>query len=485
MLFLLVIIKNVIGLSFSKSSSLCSEAVTDPVFDFMMTYLPVEEVKSDCRDRVCTCGKQALVNLINPGDDGHFGLGCVFAPGREGARWIQSGYLNVEALELILSNKFSDMSVYDVFMENNIGLYTKNITRFVEKLNSDDVEYLTLSWGKFVSVLVHPPSSQLLFEIIAEAEASPRWLVRNAEALSSPRFDFGERSLPVMNLDGDYMQPLWVSNLATSIDQVTDYFLSLFELLNPQFIISDGVDALGAKYKMLQVELTVTGQDWPTQLRFIEPERKTDGQFSIEWWEAYLKDVHEEFMRSPTCGWDVLGENRFSFSTSEDSVIDEILVKVEEMQYGHFCQHLENGNIDCFLNTPFGVQIELKGPSVKAHNYYTYENAQQCATYDEWCDTEPGNETDDQKIMSFGLKVSSVFSSGSTTNALWCTLGIAIVLLGHVKILPNREFKSSNSQKIFSGKFNGLNSPGKRPKTLGGKIHPDLTPVSDPDVVAV
>jgi len=78
------------------------------------------------------------------------------------------------------------------------------------------------------------------------------------------------------------------------------------------------------------------------------------------------------------------------------------------------------------------------------------------------------------------------FSSGGTTDALICTLGIVVVLLGHVKVKPDRESKSFNNQKNFSGKSSRhYNMPGKRPKTLGGKIHPDLTPASDPDVVPV
>jgi len=454
-----------------------------------MSYLPVEEVQTDCTDRVCTCGNQALVTLTNPSDsdDDSFALGCVFAPGENRARWLQSGYLHVEALELILSNKLGDMSVYDIFMEYSIGLYTNDITKFVTKLESDGVEYLSLSWDQYISVLVHPPSSQLVFEIIAEADTSPDWLVKSAEVLTSPRFDFGEQSFP----DGDryFMHPLWVSNLATNVGEVREYFITLFDHLNPEFKVSTGVDALGASYKKLQIKLFLTEQDSPTQLRFIEPDKKSEGQFSVAWWEGYLNDVHDEFMFTPTCGWDILGDAHFSLSSWSQEKLDDLLGRAEEIKYSHFCQNLDNATVDCFFNSPFGVQINLKGPSLLANHYYSYEHVQQCATYNEWCDSEYVTNkvlNDDHENIGFAKEEAedSAFSSGSTSDALWCTVGIAIAILGHIRIKPQREEKRSKRQKTFLASIRGhCNTPGKRTLTLGGKVHPDLTPVRDPDVI--
>jgi len=334
--------------------------------------------------------------------------------------------------------------------------------------------------------MVHPPSSQLVFEIISNADTSPDWLVNDAKVLTSPRFDFGEQSLSAMAWDGNYMEPLWVSNLATSVDQVREYFISLFEQFDLEYDVSTGADPLGASYKKLQMKLTVTGQDRPMWLRFIEPNMKSEGYFSVEWWEGYLKDVHAEFMRSPTCGWDILGESHFTFSWSEEYVIDDLLAQAEKMQYSYFCQKLNNSNIDCFLNTPFGVQIELKGPSLNADRYYKYEYSQQCASYHEWCD----GEISDNKIAAdeqtdFAADEDSAFSAGSTSDALWCSLGIVIVILGHIRVKPAKEEQSLKTKKSYLAKIRGhANTPGKRTHTLGGKVHPDLNPVKDPDVLS-
>merc|ERR1719317_548455 len=161
-----------------------------------MTYLPAEKMEDECLDRVCTCGKKAFVTLINPTNNNGYELGCVFAPGAGQVRWSQSGYLHVEAVELILSNKFGDMSSYNEFMEYSTGLYTNNITKFVRKLEEDQVGYLSFTWDRFVSVMVHPTASQLVFEVIAEVDESPEWLVNNADVLLSPRYNFGDENLP-------------------------------------------------------------------------------------------------------------------------------------------------------------------------------------------------------------------------------------------------------------------------------------------------
>jgi len=390
------------GRGVSKDTRACSEGVIDSTYEFMMAYFPVIEAPDDCRNRVCTCGSQARVELSTSSysrksnktaverrrqhTGSGFGLHCVYAAGENDVREGETGSYTQEQLEGIFSNKFGDMSKYDIFMEYSTGLYTTDISSFTDSLEEDSVEYLTFTWTsnriEYISVLVHPPNTQIIHEVVAESSSAPRYLLDKAQRHEGPRFSFrflgGKVGAPEVGTD--LMSSLFVSRASTDISRDQTYFETVFGLSSSNFDTYTGVDPNGNSYKILEVQMSSQAT---TKYRLVQPADTTSGSFSVSWWENYQTDVNKKYMTSPTCGWPLLGDNHNAFDWINGFDQKNFVAGMEELKMPYFCKTGES-NTKCYFTTPFGYQIQLDGSYSDPPTYYDYAG-ELCATYQEYC----------------------------------------------------------------------------------------------------
>lgn len=424
------------GHGISKNTYACSVPVVDEVFNFMMTYFPVQEAADDCANRTCTCGKQGRVSLLT-GDEtplphggggggggsgasgppgggkggnstmgggvsSGFGLHCVYAPGLDNIRWDQSGYLSVPEVEQIFVDKFGDMSEWVSEMDTNTGMYTPDLSTFVTPLDDAGEDYLALAWSSngtdYYSVLVHP-GGQIIHEVVGPASTAPASLKAKAKLHDGERWNFDANG-GVPTINSSYMSAIWVSHVTTDIERDMEFFKSAFNLTDgPSFTMSTATDPNGNAIKQLLVKISYTST---TNIRLVQPADTTTGEYSIEWWEAYLNHVHKEYMTSPHCGWDVWSDNHFAYDWHRPTPDQaDIVAAVGDMGYPYFCvshdggpqsspSHLRAstaGGAHCYICTPFGYQIQLDGTYADPPDtYFSYSNVDLCATYMDYCD---------------------------------------------------------------------------------------------------
>jgi len=389
------------GRGVSKDTRACSAKVIDSTYAFMMKYFPVEEATDDCRNRVCKCGTQARVELSTSTYNRKsnktaverrrqtgmgFGLHCVWAPGEDDVRGGETGDYTQEQLEGIFSDKFGDMSTFDIFMDYSTGLFTDDISSFTDSLEEDSVEYLTFTWTsnriEYISVLVHPPNTQIIHEVVAESSSAPRYLLDKAQRHEGPRFSFrflgGKVGAPEVGTD--LMSSLFVSRASTDISRDQTYFETVFGLSSSNFDTYTGVDPNGNSYKVLEVQMSYQAT---TKYRLVQPADTSSGSFSVSWWETYQNDVNKKYMTSPTCGWPLLGDNHNAFDWIFGFDQQDFVEGMKEMDMPYFCKTTQS-NTKCYFTTPYGYQIQLDGTYSDPPTYYSYDG-QLCATFQEYC----------------------------------------------------------------------------------------------------
>jgi len=391
------------GNGVSKDTRACSKGVIDSTYEFMTKYFPVIEAPDDCLEGICRCGRQARVQLNTynvdhlknmteverrrQGAQG-FGLHCVYAAGRLNVREKQSGPATQEELEKIFSDKFGTMEKYDVFMEYSTGLYTSDISSFSRLLKENGENYLTFTWSsagtKYLSVVVHPPSTQIIHEVVAPARTAPKYLLDKALEHEGARFSFsfigGEVGAP--EVGRGTMTALFVSRATTDIARDKAYFEKVFGLGSSNFVTYSGTDPNGNSYKVLEVQMSRTAT---TKYRLIQPANVNDGDHSVTWWEDYQNDVNTKYMTSPTCGWPLMGDNHNAFDWMSEAFDQRSIVRaMKEMGMPYFCKETPMGGAHCYVTTPYGYQIQLDGTYTLAPTYYQY-SVDLCATYDEYC----------------------------------------------------------------------------------------------------
>jgi len=389
------------GKGVSKDTRACSEGVIDTTYAFMMKYFPVTEAQDDCRNRECTCGSQARVQLSSYSRNNNqtaverrrqprisgFGLHCVYAAGKNNAREATSGPLTQEQIEKIFSDKFSDMSKYDVFMEYNTGLYTSDISSFTDLLEENNEDYLSITWTsgstEYISVLVHPPNSQIIHEVVSPSSTAPGYLLEKSVKHNGSRFSFNylDGNVGAPEVEAGTMSALWVSRASTDISRDQKYFETVFGLGSSNFETYKGEDPNGNGYTILEVQMS---NQATTKYRLIQPDNVDDGQYSVTWWETYQNQVNAKYMLSVTCGWPLLGDNHNAFDWRSGFDQKNMVAGMEKMSMPYFCRNTPMGQVHCYFTTPYGYQIQLDGTYSNPPTLYSYAMGL-CATYEEYC----------------------------------------------------------------------------------------------------
>jgi len=259
-------------------------------------------------------------------------------------------------------------------------LYTSDISSFVTTIKNDNVPFLTIRWsdgtGSYVSVLVHPPNTQIIIEVVGEEASAPAHILKSARN-STARFHFDEKP----QVEANVMSALWVSRASTDVARDAEYFATVFPSSTHTITTNTGVD--GSTQKLLEVQM---GTSYTTKVRLVEPADPDSDSYSVSWWENYLSDVHKKYMTSTTCGWDLMADNHNAFdwlgSTPDEG---DIVEAAAGLGYSSFCKSSGFGQTHCYTNTPYGYQFQLDGTYSNAPTFYSYDSATLCATYDEYC----------------------------------------------------------------------------------------------------
>jgi len=311
----------------------------------------------------------------------------VYAAGLDQVREEQSGHLTQGQLEKIFCDKFNVMDKYDVFMSYSTGLYTSDISSFSDLLEENNEDYLSFSWSTngadYISVLVHPPITQIIHEVVAPSHTAPGYLLKKAVKHNGTRFSFkyigGKLGSP--NLEAGTMSALFVSRATTDIARDQHYFETVFGLSSSNFETYTGTDPNGNGYKVLEVQMSHLAT---TKYRLIQPANVNDGDYSITWWEGYQNSVNSQYMTSATCGWPLMGDNHNAFDWTFGFDLRNIVAGIKEMNMPYFCKLTPTGSVNCYVTTPFGYQIQLDGTYSRPPTYYSYPGSL-CATYQEQC----------------------------------------------------------------------------------------------------
>lgn len=388
------------GNGISKDTRACSKGIITATYRFMMDYFPVSEADDDCFEGRCLCGRQARVQLNSRSNSWNrtaverrrqpvasgFGLHCVYAAGKSEEREKESGSMTQEQLEAIFVKKFGDMSKFDRFMFYGTGLYTTDISSFTEKLDADGVTYFTFKWTtgrtNYVSALVTPPNTQMMYEVVAPAATAPSSLLEKAVKQESPAFSFnyfGNFEEP--EVGAGEMSALYVSRATTDVERDQKYFETVFGLSESNFVTYSGTDPNGESYKALEIQMSVR---YTTKIRLIQPANVTDGEYSVKWWEDYQNAVNAEYMTSPTCGWPLLGDNHNAFDWQRGFDQRTMMAGMKKLNMPYFCRASDMGGTHCYVTTPYGYQIQLDGTYSASPTYYDYSH-DLCATYNEHC----------------------------------------------------------------------------------------------------
>jgi len=234
----------------------------------------------------------------------------------------------------------------------------------------------------------------MMYEVVARASTASKSFLEKVVEQDSPLFSFNYFGMfweP--EVAAGEMSPLFVSRASTDIARDQKYFETVFGLSSSNFVTFTGKDPNGESYKALEVQMS---RGFKTKYRLIQPEKVTDGIYSVKWWEDYQNDVNAKYMISPTCGWPVLGDNHNAFEWQGPFLGDnhntfeweggfyqnDIVAGMKLLNMPYFCKSAVKG-IYCYVTTPYGYQIQLHGPYRDPPTYYDYNDL--CATYNEHC----------------------------------------------------------------------------------------------------
>lgn len=256
----------------------------------------------------------ASVNYTDPGHEGPgpqyyegFGLhlAAVTAHGTAGG-------LMVEEVEAAFVDKMGNMTVFDAFMDFNVGLFTVNMDFYVKRFVADAVPYLGATWTTssgdlMYSVFVHVPRSQMVVELIAASSqvlaAEPK-LVPLEQRLSDSTIKVIGQNPPT----GNVLKAVKVSRGATDLDALDTFYVN--GMRAKKVYSSDGDDVSVRCYLWTNAE---------TDLCFLKrPDIATAGIFKVRDFEQMLNRVADTMLTNPYCSMNRWLDNHYAYDSRDD-----------------------------------------------------------------------------------------------------------------------------------------------------------------------
>eukprot|EP00091_Calanus_sinicus_P019818 TRINITY_DN512_c0_g1_i3.p1 TRINITY_DN512_c0_g1~~TRINITY_DN512_c0_g1_i3.p1 ORF type:complete len:231 (-),score=55.12 TRINITY_DN512_c0_g1_i3:315-1007(-) len=209
-------------------------------------------------------------------------------------------------VENVFEEKMGDMSALDGFMDYNLGLWTNDLSTYVRKFQAAGQRFLTLSWsshaGKdYFSVLVKPCGFVVL-ELMSDTMADE---FKSLAIPSNQRMiwqDYNSEHVA----SGEYLTPMKISRAVSSIDLVKDFYI---DILGSTEVWEETFDD-GVKLKVINAPQS------SIHLQFWEGVPTGGNGWTPEDLEIYINNVHDEFMLSPTCGFDQWIDNHFAIDAN-------------------------------------------------------------------------------------------------------------------------------------------------------------------------
>jgi len=347
-------------------------AASDPrsCYNWFYDFIPVREDFGSCTNGACECATQGRVAL-----DGYTGTTDTTRPGPSGfglhtinCTHHPYGDLSLLDVEKIFAEKLGDMSALDGFMDYNLGLWTNDLSTYVQKFQNAGEDFLTLSWStdagdQYYSVLVRPCGFVVL-ELISDQLAEE---FRSITVPSNQRMFFEEWNNGHV-ASGEYLTPIKISRAVSSVDLVQEFYI---DILGSSEVVDHTFDD-GVKLKIINAPQSTI------HLQFWEGVPTGGNGWAPEDLEIYINNVHDEFMHSPTCGFDQWIDNHYAIDANpmgggNPPTLDDILPKLDAAGYHYhiwggpggppYDNEPRPGNrVNAYGNDPFGWGVQFDFP---------------------------------------------------------------------------------------------------------------------------
>ena len=243
-----------------------------------------------------------------------------------------TGGMTVREVEALVAAKLENMSVFDGWMEFNVGLYTSDLDSYIELWDSEVVPYLAAKWqapldGTMHSVFLHVPKSQMIVEVIGKSRALDlrTGVVHLEQRLSNTRLSALRANPPA----GTILQAAKVSRAATDLLALDEFYVNGMKAAKVHSIAGDDV--------------STDCYLWPgaaTDVCFVKrPDNATKGDFKVADFERMLKTVADTMLTTPTCWMDRWDDNHYivslnmSFDATHFNYIGQYLAKNPSVKY--------------------------------------------------------------------------------------------------------------------------------------------------------
>lgn len=245
----------------------------------------------ECRNNKCECATQGRSQICDTGSSTHsssFGthaINCTYHP---------YGDVSLHQTEQKIDGELS-WKTYNQHMDSHLGLWTNDLSGYIDKLEEDSHQMLKMSWpgnsryrdSTFYSVMAEACPGYFV-EFISD---STHGLTKSDfKFVDEPRLDFNKWKVPSTSSD----TVVKVSRATTKIDEMLDFY----------------VDAIGGE--TLSQTTTDDGVKWAivkldhadAQLHFVNRPAPKDATFTVEDLETYVNKVHKTYIKSTNCGFD-------------------------------------------------------------------------------------------------------------------------------------------------------------------------------------
>eukprot|EP01083_Nonionella_stella_P154853 499466_1 len=323
------------------------------------------------------------------------------------------GLLTIDTFEQKVTQKWHETYAssganphhYDAFFDFNFAVWVESlddyITQWTSDENKDDLygEYIGIEWtyslnndlkitspyyrnNQFYSLLMHSPSSSILYEFISFKKPSDH-LYKNIQWIQSSmiRATFNSMNAPYPwnREDNAVIVPLRISRATTDIYAMYDWYVNVMESRVLHHSLDGIVDDLNgdhvvtkyAFFGVLETQIEILIVQRPTYYTF--------GAFSLSQYEALLLEGHDSIITTPYCGIDRWFDNHFGVTTwTVPGYLDRILSRIRQRQLKYRIyretkehttptakQHLADLGLDqlyiFFIFEPSGQTIQLMG----------------------------------------------------------------------------------------------------------------------------
>jgi len=263
---------------------------------FFEKYTDGVEAPDDCRLGKCECATQGRCQVLTSRNSpfGIHSINCTYHPyGEHSLEDIE----NMQADEL---NDFKDG--YNQHLDSHLGLWVSDLKDTMEKLENDNAIHYAMTWkeaGKsYYSVMTVPCSGYYIEFLSTKAGGIDSGKFHETKEV---RYAFGNFTHPTR----DY-HPIKVSRATTKVDEMVSFYT---DIIGGKLLSNVTVDGVNIAW----VQLT----DAPTLLlQFVNRPPSSSAKFSVGDLETYVNKVHDQYVKSTTCGFDQHADHHWAYDTS-------------------------------------------------------------------------------------------------------------------------------------------------------------------------